>query len=167
MNQFLFEQAISSYQLITEKLVPLIAAWVPWLELALGVLLLIGWGIRHVQAASAALLQFFTTIMNITCFRGIGRQLRLVQLQRQAFSAASILCDSIILIPALYLAYEPLCRLKLAKTGVVKTAKADLDLKHFSTRWPLVRFGYFMIVRYQTIRKSINRHETQMHCGAH
>lgn len=114
INQFLFGQAISGYQLFPEKLVPFIATWFPWFELVLGVLLLIGWRIRYVAAVAAALLLFFTAIMSITYLRGIDANCGCFSFTDK-ISPLSILRDSIILIPALYLILEPFCRQKLVK----------------------------------------------------
>jgi len=124
MNQFLFGQAISGYQLVPEQLVPFISTWFPWLELALGLLLLIGWRIRYVAATSSALLLFFTAIMSITYFRGIDANCGCFSFNDK-ISPLSILRDSIILIPALYLVFEPIFRRKFAKkAGTVETVAA-------------------------------------------
>jgi len=111
MNRFLFAQSISGYRLVPEDWVPFIAIWFPWLELLLGVLLLAGWKIRWVAGAAAALLLFFTAIMSITYFRGIEANCGCFSFTDK-ISPWSILRDSVILIPALYLVFEPLFRRK-------------------------------------------------------
>ncbi|MDR0843541.1 MAG: DoxX family membrane protein [Acidobacteriota bacterium] len=124
MNRFLFAQSISGYQLVPENLVVPIAIWFPWVELALGVLLLVGWKIRYVAAASTALLLFFTAIMSITYLRGIDANCGCFNFTDK-ISPLSILRDNIILIPALYLALEPLFWRKLRKDTDAETPQAE------------------------------------------
>ncbi|MDR1728076.1 MAG: DoxX family membrane protein [Acidobacteriota bacterium] len=108
-NRVLFAQSIAGYQLVPDAWVPFIATWFPWLELLLGVLLLVGWRIRWVAGASAALLLFFTAIMSITYFRGIDANCGCFSFTDK-ISPWSILRDSVILLPALYLVFEPSLR---------------------------------------------------------
>jgi len=105
MNRLFFGQAISGYQLVPENLVPFIAQWFPWLEIILGVLLLIGWKIRYVAGAATALMLFFTVILTITYLRGIDANCGCFDFNSK-ISPLTILRDSIILIPALYLLFE-------------------------------------------------------------
>jgi uncharacterized membrane protein YphA (DoxX/SURF4 family) len=101
-----FAAAISGYQLVPEHLVWPIAQYFPWLEIALGVFLLIGWKIRYVAGASAALLLFFTVILSITYFRGIEANCGCFSFNDR-ITPKTIARDSIILIPALFLIFEP------------------------------------------------------------
>jgi uncharacterized membrane protein YphA (DoxX/SURF4 family) len=106
-----FAVAISGYQLVPENLVMTIAQWFPWLEIALGVFLIIGWKIRYVAGASATLLLFFTVILSITYFRGIEANCGCFSFNDR-ISPKTIARDSIILIPALFLLFEPGRRLR-------------------------------------------------------
>jgi uncharacterized membrane protein YphA (DoxX/SURF4 family) len=101
-----FAVAISGYQLVPENLVMTVAQWFPWLEIALGAFLLIGWKIRYIAGASAALLLFFTVILTITYFRGIEANCGCFSFNDR-ISPKTIARDSIILIPALFLLFEP------------------------------------------------------------
>jgi putative oxidoreductase len=101
-----FAVAISGYQLVPEQLVWPIARYFPWLEIALGVFLLIGWKIRYVAGASAALRLFFTVILSITYVRGIEANCGCFSFNDR-ISPKTIARDSIILIPALFLIFEP------------------------------------------------------------
>lgn len=68
----IFAMSINSYQVLPEPLVVFIARVLPWLELALGVLLIIGWKLRYVAAATSALLLGFFVIMLRSYFKGLG-----------------------------------------------------------------------------------------------
>ena len=68
---FQFELALESYQLLPVWGVIAVARTLPWLEVALGMLLLRGWQLRWFAAFSAALLGFFLATMAITYSRGI------------------------------------------------------------------------------------------------
>ncbi|HLK68221.1 MAG TPA: MauE/DoxX family redox-associated membrane protein [Bryobacteraceae bacterium] len=59
----LFALAISSYDILPLKAVELVARTLPWFELAIGVMLLAGWGLRVSATATAALLLVFFGLM--------------------------------------------------------------------------------------------------------
>ena len=119
-----FAVTLLGYELLPEALVPFIAQWFPWAEIALGVFLLfdgvIGvfllfdgviFGGKHIKfripcaaAATTALLLFFTVILTITYFRGIDANCVCFDFNSK-ISPLTILRDSIILIPALYLLF--------------------------------------------------------------
>ena len=100
-----FAVTLLGYELFPETLIFFTAKWFPWMEIALGVFLLIGWKIRYVAAATTALLLFFTVILTITYFRGIDANCGCFDFDTK-ISPLTILRDSIILIPALYLLFE-------------------------------------------------------------
>jgi uncharacterized membrane protein YphA (DoxX/SURF4 family) len=100
-----FAVTLLGYELFPEALIPFVAQWFPRAEIALGVFLLIGWKIRYVAAATTALLLFFTVILSITYFRGIDANCGCFDFNSK-ISPLTILRDSIILIPALYLLFE-------------------------------------------------------------
>ena len=128
-----FAVTLLGYELFPEALIPFIAQLFPWAEIVLGVLLLfdgvigiflmfdgvifgkvtIKWKIPCVAAATTALLLFFTVILSITYFRGIDANCGCFDFDSK-ISPLTILRDSIILIPALYLLFE---RRKPAKRG--------------------------------------------------
>jgi uncharacterized membrane protein YphA (DoxX/SURF4 family) len=68
----IFAMSINSYELLPEPLVIFIARVLPWLELALGVLLIAGWKLRYAAAATSALLVTFFVIMLRSYFKGLG-----------------------------------------------------------------------------------------------
>jgi len=100
-----FAVTLQGYELFPDTLILLTARWFPWVEIALGVFLLIGWKIRCVAAAVTALLLFFTVILTITYFRGIDANCGCFDFDSK-ITPLTILRDSIILIPALYLLFE-------------------------------------------------------------
>jgi uncharacterized membrane protein YphA (DoxX/SURF4 family) len=121
-----FAIAISGYQLVPENLVMTVAQWFPWLELALGVFLLIGWKIRYIAGASAALLLFFTLILTITYFRGIEANCGCFSFNDR-ITPQTIARDSIILIPAIFLLFEPRRRLRQSKNPKSAIASSESD----------------------------------------
>ena len=100
-----FAVTILGYELFPEALIPFFAQWFPWAEIALGVFLLIGWKMRYVAAATTALLLFFTIILSITYFRGIDANCGCFDFDSK-ITPLTILRDSVILLPALYLLFE-------------------------------------------------------------
>jgi len=68
----LFAFSINSYGLLPERAVMLLARTLPWVELAIGVLLVIGYQLRYVAAAASALLSVFFTVMVRAHIQGLG-----------------------------------------------------------------------------------------------
>src|SRR5436190_2091082 len=87
----LFAISIDSYRLLPEQAVLLLARVIPWLELALGVLLITGYRLAYVASVATALLLVFMGVMiraygqglgiDCGCF-GVGEALSLVTLAR-------------------------------------------------------------------------------------
>lgn len=68
----LFALSIDSFQLLPEWAVFTLARTLPWLELALGVLLIAGAWLRYLSVCAAAILGLFFTVMVVSYFRGAG-----------------------------------------------------------------------------------------------
>ena len=68
----LFALSIDSYQLLPEWAVFGLARTLPWLELALGVLLIGGLWLRYLSIAAAGILALFFTVMVVSYLRGAG-----------------------------------------------------------------------------------------------
>jgi uncharacterized membrane protein YphA (DoxX/SURF4 family) len=111
-----FAVAIAGYQMVPEKLIFPLATYLPWLEIALGLGILIGWKIRYFSMSAAALLLFFIVVLAITISRGIEANCGCFALDER-ISPRTIARDSLILIPALYLAIEPQLRKRWQKTS--------------------------------------------------
>jgi uncharacterized membrane protein YphA (DoxX/SURF4 family) len=93
----LFAMSINSYGLLPVWALNVLARALPWLELLLGLLLMVGWKLRWVAACAAALLLVFFSAMvraqshglaiNCGCF-GIGEQISAKTLVRDGFLVA-------------------------------------------------------------------------------
>ena len=70
-NPFLFEMAVDAYHLLPAGGVIVVARTLPWLEIALGLLLIAGWRLTYVAGFTALLLGTFVGAMSITYARGI------------------------------------------------------------------------------------------------
>ena len=73
-NPFLFELAVDGYRLLPPTGVILVARGLPWLEVALGLLLWSGWKLHYSATFTALLLGAFLVTMTITYARGIEAQ---------------------------------------------------------------------------------------------
>lgn len=100
-----FAVALTGYQLLPENLIWPIAKYFPWAEIALGVALLIGWRIRFFSLAAVGLLAFFTALLTVTYLRGINANCGCFSFD-DPISPKTILRDSLLLIPAVFLAVE-------------------------------------------------------------
>jgi uncharacterized membrane protein YphA (DoxX/SURF4 family) len=109
-----FAVAISGYQLVPENLVFPLARYFPWMEIFLGLAVLIGWKIRYFSAATSALLLFFISILTITYLRGIEASCGCFGLD-DPISPLTIIRDGIFLIPALYLVFEGRIRKRFSR----------------------------------------------------
>lgn len=70
-NPLLFEMAVDTYRLLPSAGVIAVAWSLPWLEVFLGILLLVGWKISYMASFTALLLGGFLVTMGITYHRGI------------------------------------------------------------------------------------------------
>ena len=109
-----FAVAISGYKLVPENFIFPLATYLPWLEVALGLGILIGWKIRYFSLAAAALLLFFIVVLTITISRGIEANCGCFSLDER-ISPKTIARDSLILIPALFLIAEKRLRKRWQK----------------------------------------------------
>jgi uncharacterized membrane protein YphA (DoxX/SURF4 family) len=67
-----FAMSIDAYQLLPEWAVLALARSLPWIELGIGVFLLLGVWIRYTSAVAAALLGVFFSIMLVSYGKGMG-----------------------------------------------------------------------------------------------
>ncbi len=100
-----FAVAITGYKLVPENFIFPLATYLPWVEVALGLGILIGWKIRFFSAAAAALLFLFIAVLAITISRGIDANCGCFSMDER-ISPKTIARDSLILIPAFYLLAE-------------------------------------------------------------
>ena len=67
-----FAMSVNSYQVLPESMVIVVARTLPWIELLLGLLLIVGWALRWVAAGATALLVFFFSMMLRAQAQGLG-----------------------------------------------------------------------------------------------
>jgi putative oxidoreductase len=111
-SPLLFEAVLYTYNLFPNAYVPAIAQYFPWVEVTLGLLLLIGFKhrIRYLAGAATLLLFIFVAILGITYLRGIEADCGCFGFD-DPISPRAIVRDALILIPALYLLFAaPLFR---------------------------------------------------------
>ena len=109
-----FAVTLNGYQLIPDQFIIPIATYFPWVEILLGVAILIGWKIRYFAAAATALLLFFSALLAITYFRGIEANCGCFSFD-DPISPLTILRDGIIVLPAIYLLLEDNIRNRFRK----------------------------------------------------
>lgn len=63
--------AVDAYRLLPPWAVVVVARSLPWFEVLLGVLLLVGWKLRYFASVAALLLGVFVVMMAITYSRGV------------------------------------------------------------------------------------------------
>jgi len=100
-----FAADVMGYKLVPQGLVYPIAQYFPWLEVSLGLLLLIGWRVRYWGIGASGLILFFLTIITITYARGIDANCGCFG-SGEKISWLTIVRDSLFLLPALFLAAE-------------------------------------------------------------
>ena len=71
---FLFEMAVDSYQLLAPWAVLAVAHSLPWLEVALGLVLIAGWKLTYFSGFATLLIGFFLALMAISFARGVEAQ---------------------------------------------------------------------------------------------
>ena len=98
----LFALSIDSYQMLPEWGVYAVARSLPWLELALGVLLVTGVWLRYLSLAATAILALFFSVMLVQYFRGVGIDCGCFGVG-EALSAKTLLRDGVLLAAALAL----------------------------------------------------------------
>jgi len=98
----LFALSIDSYQLLPEWAVFALARTLPWLELALGVLLIAGVALRYLSVVATAILGLFFTVMLVSYFRGAGIDCGCFGVG-EALSVKTLLRDGVLLAAAISL----------------------------------------------------------------
>ncbi len=99
----LFALSIDSYQLLPEWAVYALARTLPWIELALGVLLATGVWLRQVSGVAAAILTLFFAVMIVSYVRGGGIDCGCFGVG-EPLSARTVVRDGVLVAAALTLA---------------------------------------------------------------
>jgi len=104
-NPLQFAAAIEAYRLLPPAAVILVADWLPWFEILLGAVLILGLWLRHTAAFSAALLGFFIAVMLVTHLRGIEADCACFGIGEK-ISPLTLARDTLFVLPALFLALQ-------------------------------------------------------------
>lgn len=104
-----FAAILYGYKLFPDSLIVPITYYFPWVEIALGILLLVGWKIRYVSLGACGLLASFIAVLTITYFRGIDANCGCFSFDDR-ITPLTILRDGLIILPAIYLAADSTLR---------------------------------------------------------
>jgi len=101
-----FAAAIEKYQLLPPGAVLWVVKILPWSELVLGVMLIVGIKIRYFAGTAAAILSFFVVVMAVTYARGIEADCGCFGLG-EPISPLTLLRDTLFIVPAAFLVAQP------------------------------------------------------------
>ncbi|MBA3035303.1 MAG: hypothetical protein FP814_02300 [Desulfobacterium sp.] len=101
-----FAVAVESYKLVSPSIVIWIVKILPWLEIALGIALLLGIMIRYTSALAGGFLALFIVVMLVTYLRGIGADCGCFGIGEK-ISPLTLARDTFFILPALYLYIQP------------------------------------------------------------
>jgi uncharacterized membrane protein YphA (DoxX/SURF4 family) len=104
-----FAAILSGYKLFPDSLIVPLTYYFPWVEIALGILLLVGWKIRYVSLSACGLLATFIAVLTITYLRGIDANCGCFSFDDR-ITPLTILRDGLIILPAIYLAADSALR---------------------------------------------------------
>jgi len=117
-----FAVAITGYRIVPEQYVFYIAEYLPWAEIALGLILLSGLKIRWSSIAAAGLMLFFIGLLSVTLYRGIDTNCGCFGFGDR-ITWRTVLRDGSFFIPAMYLVIES-WRPKRSKTSQLAATTA-------------------------------------------
>jgi len=100
-----FAAAIDRYRIVPEQYSYPIAQYFPWVEIALGLILLSGLKIRWSSIAAAGLMMFFIVLLSITLYRGIDTNCGCFGFGDR-ITWKTLLRDGSFFVPAIYLVIE-------------------------------------------------------------
>lgn len=103
-SPLIFAMSVDSYRLLPEWGVLAVAYSLPWLELAIGILLLAGCWLRYVAAAASGILVMFFALMLRSYFEGQGIDCGCFGVG-EAISAKTLLRDGSLLAAAVALTF--------------------------------------------------------------
>jgi uncharacterized membrane protein YphA (DoxX/SURF4 family) len=104
-NPLQFAAALTGYQLFPDGVIIPVTYYFPWVEIALGVFLLVGWKLRYFAVGTLGLLSFFIIILSITYARGINADCGCFG-PGGPISPLTLARDVAFLLPAAFLAFE-------------------------------------------------------------
>ncbi len=105
-NPLQFAAAVEAYQLLSPNLVIWVVKILPWLEITLGILLVLGILIRYTAGVAGVLLLFFVSVMLVTFLRGIEADCGCFGLGEK-ISIFTMGRHTLFILPALFLVVQP------------------------------------------------------------
>jgi uncharacterized membrane protein YphA (DoxX/SURF4 family) len=105
-NPLQFAVAVEGYKLLSPNLVIWAIKILPWLEISLGAVLLLGIMIRYTAALIGGFLALFIVVMLVTYLRGIEADCGCFGIGEK-ISPFTLVRDSFFILPALYLYFNP------------------------------------------------------------
>jgi uncharacterized membrane protein YphA (DoxX/SURF4 family) len=114
-----FAMSVDAYQLLPEHGVLFVARTLPWTELAIGILLLIGYKLRYVALAATLILAVFFGVMLRSYIKGLGIDCACFGVG-EALSAKTLLRDGALLALSAFLTVTALFQ-KAALTRHART----------------------------------------------
>jgi uncharacterized membrane protein YphA (DoxX/SURF4 family) len=118
-NPLQFAAALEAYQLFPLDSLPWLVKVVPWLEIVLGLLLIVGLLLRAVAALAGGLLLFFVVVMTITFLRGIEADCGCFGVGER-ISPFTLVRDVCFILPALFLIFQSKVEALFRRTGISK-----------------------------------------------
>lgn len=106
INPLQFAVAVEDYRLLSPQGVIWTIKLLPWLEIVLGVSLLIGPKIRYTAAVAGGLLAFFIGIMVLSHLRGLEVDCGCFGMGEK-ISPFTLVRDSLLMLPAIFLVSQP------------------------------------------------------------
>jgi putative oxidoreductase len=100
-----FAVTITGYKLVHDSIAYPLALYFPWVEIVLGLLILSGFKIRHIAWGAVALILMFIAMLTVTYMRGIEANCGCFSFDDR-ITIKTLLRDSLIILPALFLALE-------------------------------------------------------------
>ena len=105
-NPLQFAAAVEGYQLLSPDSAIWVVRVLPWLEIILGIALLLGIMIRYTAGFAGAFLMFFIGVMLVTYLRGIEADCGCFGVGER-ISPLTLVRDALFILPALFLVVQP------------------------------------------------------------
>ncbi len=113
-----FAAVLYGYKLFPDWIILPLSDYFPWVEIALAILLLVGWKIRYVSFAACGLLMMFILVLALTYLRGIDANCGCFSFEDR-ITPLTLARDALILLPALYLAMEAALRARFVSSATM------------------------------------------------
>lgn len=105
VDPLLFSKSIEAYQILPTYLVNITAMIVPWLELFVGIFLIIGFLLKGSALLSVAMFSAFSILIGIALFRGLSINCGCFGNMESPLTISRLIEDLIFLVMSIYVAY--------------------------------------------------------------